>query len=171
MLGVPELARYWENVRAVTWEFLDVYPPEQLDFRPVESVFTARDQFQHLIASETMFVRGWTEGLWEFPWREGKWCALDLVERGHRLVADDMVRIIRRSPQIVTGSGDDLLGYHMEIRGLGIINIRDLFGISAVRERKRIEIAVELVGGVEGAFPPEGISIRELALRKAAFIR
>jgi len=72
-------------------------------------------------------------------------CALDLVERGHRLVADDMVKIIRRSPQIVTASGDDLLGYHMEIRGVGIIDIEKLFGIRAIRLQKRIEVEVRLV--------------------------
>jgi len=72
-------------------------------------------------------------------------CALDLVERGHRLVADDMVKIIRRSPQIVTGSGDDLLGYHMEIRGVGIIDIEKLFGIRAIRLQKRVEVEVRLV--------------------------
>jgi uncharacterized damage-inducible protein DinB len=80
MLGIQELVRYWDNVRTVTREFLDVYPPEHLDFKPTHSVFTAREQFQHLISSETMFVRGWTEDLWEFPWRDGRWCAVDLVD-------------------------------------------------------------------------------------------
>jgi HPr kinase/phosphorylase len=72
-------------------------------------------------------------------------CALDLVERGHRLVADDMVRVIRRSPQIITGSGNDLLGHCMEIRGVGIIDIEKLFGIRAIRMQKRIEVEVRLV--------------------------
>jgi HPr kinase/phosphorylase len=76
-------------------------------------------------------------------------CALDLVERGHRLVADDMIKIIRRTPQIITGSGNDLLGYHMEIRGVGIIDIEKLFGIRAIRLQKRIEVEVRLVSWEE----------------------
>lgn len=71
-------------------------------------------------------------------------CALDLVLRGHRLVADDIVNIRRRPPSTLYGIGSEIIKYHMEIRGLGIINIRDLFGISAVRDRKVIEIVVEL---------------------------
>lgn len=71
-------------------------------------------------------------------------CALDLILRGHRLVADDIVNVKRKPPSTLYGAGSEIIRYHMEIRGLGIINIRDLFGISAVREHKRIEIAVEL---------------------------
>lgn len=70
--------------------------------------------------------------------------ALDLVVRGHRLVADDIVRIRRKSVHFVFGSGSGIIRHHMEIRGLGIINIKDLFGISAVRETKKIELVVEL---------------------------
>src|SRR5215510_6815091 len=69
--------------------------------------------------------------------------ALDLVVRGHRLVADDVIRI-RRQGHDVVGSGAGLLGHNMEIRGLGIINIKDLFGIAAVREAKKIDLVVEL---------------------------
>ncbi len=72
-------------------------------------------------------------------------CALDLVVRGHRLVADDIVDIQRKPADAVVGSGSEIIKHHMEIRGLGIINIKDLFGISAVRDRKRIEMVVELV--------------------------
>jgi HPr kinase/phosphorylase len=71
--------------------------------------------------------------------------ALDLVMRGHRLVADDIVDIRRRPPDLVFGSGSDIIKHHMEIRGLGIINIKDLFGIAAVRDTKKIELVVELV--------------------------
>ena len=71
--------------------------------------------------------------------------ALDLVMRGHRLVADDIVDIRRRPPDTVFGSGSDIIKHHMEIRGLGIINIKDLFGIAAVRDTKKIEVVVELV--------------------------
>jgi HPr kinase/phosphorylase len=70
--------------------------------------------------------------------------ALDLVLRGHRLVADDIVNIKKKPPSTLYGSGSEIIKYHMEIRGLGIINIRDLFGISAVRDRKVIEIVAEL---------------------------
>ena len=69
--------------------------------------------------------------------------ALDLVMRGHRLVADDVI-LIRRRGNNVQGRSGGILGHHMEIRGLGIINIKDLFGIAAVREAKRIELVVEL---------------------------
>ncbi len=71
-------------------------------------------------------------------------CALDLVERGHRLVADDVVQIIRKAPQILVGTGNELLGHHMEVRGIGIINIEKLFGIRAIRMQKRIEVQVNL---------------------------
>ncbi len=71
--------------------------------------------------------------------------ALDLVTRGHRLVADDIVDIKRKQGGAVFGSGSDIIKHHMEIRGLGIINIKDLFGVAAVRERKKVEMVVELV--------------------------
>jgi HPr kinase/phosphorylase len=72
-------------------------------------------------------------------------CALDLILRGHRLVADDIVNVRRQPPSSLYGTGSEIIKYHMEIRGLGIINIHDLFGISAVRDRKLIELAVELM--------------------------
>jgi len=71
--------------------------------------------------------------------------ALDLVMRGHRLVADDIVDVKRRRQDSVVGSGSEIIKHHMEIRGLGIINIKDLFGVAAIRERKKIEIVLELV--------------------------
>jgi len=72
-------------------------------------------------------------------------CALDLVLRGHRLVADDMVYIQKRSPSSLIGSGFDVIKHHMEIRGLGIIDIRSLFGVEAIREQKKIELVLELM--------------------------
>jgi len=69
-------------------------------------------------------------------------CALDLIVRGHRLVSDDMVNIKLVPPDVLIGSGPDLIRYHMELRGLGIINIKDLFGVAAVRYRKKIELVV-----------------------------
>lgn len=77
-------------------------------------------------------------------------CALDLVLKGHRLVADDVVKIRMKLPSVLFGEGSDLLHYHMEIRGLGIINIKHLFGVSAIRERKKIDLAIELVDWKDG---------------------
>lgn len=71
-------------------------------------------------------------------------CALFLVERGHRLVADDRVELIRKPDGLVTGKPPALLRYHLEIRGLGILNIRDLFGATAVREDAPLHLVVEL---------------------------
>jgi HPr kinase/phosphorylase len=71
-------------------------------------------------------------------------CALDLVVRGHRLVADDTVQIRRRSDSVVLGACPEPTRYHMELRGLGIINIRDLFGVAATRASKRVELVVQL---------------------------
>lgn len=70
--------------------------------------------------------------------------ALDLVERGHRLVADDVIKVTRMAPDVIIGSGSELLGHHMEIRGVGIIDIEELFGIRAIRMQKRIEVEVRL---------------------------
>ena len=71
-------------------------------------------------------------------------CALDLVVRGHRLVADDTVEVRRRSESIVIGACPELTRHHMEVRGLGLINIRDLFGVASTRTSKRIELVVHL---------------------------
>ncbi len=71
--------------------------------------------------------------------------ALDLIERGHRLVADDVVMITRTADDILTGKGTDLAEHHIELRGLGIIDIKKIFGIRGVRLRKRIEVEVNLV--------------------------
>lgn len=70
--------------------------------------------------------------------------ALALVERGHRLVADDMVEIRRVSGNILMGKGAGVSSHHMEIRGLGIINITHLFGVGAIRDTKQIQIVVQL---------------------------
>jgi HPr kinase/phosphorylase len=71
-------------------------------------------------------------------------CVLDLVERGHRLVCDDVVQIIRPRENTLVGMMNPKLSYHMEIRGLGIIDICRLFGIRAVRSQKSIEMVVQL---------------------------
>lgn len=70
--------------------------------------------------------------------------ALDLVERGHRLVADDVVTITRRQTDVLIGSGNQLLRHHMEIRGLGIIDVQAVFGIRSIRLQKRVELEVHL---------------------------
>jgi HPr kinase/phosphorylase len=69
---------------------------------------------------------------------------LDLVERGHRLVADDLVYIKRLANRILMGSRSEIIKHHMEIRGLGIINIESLFGVGAIRDKKRIELVIRL---------------------------
>lgn len=71
-------------------------------------------------------------------------CVLDLVERGHRLVADDVVMLTRRGNDVLIGRGHELARHHMEIRGIGIIDVRQLFGIRAIRQQKRVEVVVQL---------------------------
>jgi HPr kinase/phosphorylase len=71
-------------------------------------------------------------------------CVLDLVERGHRLVADDVVQVTRRGNDVLIGRGHELAAHHMEIRGIGLIDIPALFGVRAVRQQKRIEVVVQL---------------------------
>src|ERR1700730_1901355 len=71
-------------------------------------------------------------------------CALDLIVRGHRLVADDTVDIRRRSESILIGTCPELTRHHMELRGLGVINVEGLFGIASTRSSKRGELVVQL---------------------------
>jgi HPr kinase/phosphorylase len=71
-------------------------------------------------------------------------CALDLIHRGHRLVADDTVEVRRRQETILIGTCPDLTRHHMELRGLGVINVKDLFGIASTRSSKRVELVVQL---------------------------
>ncbi len=70
--------------------------------------------------------------------------ALSLIERSHRLVADDLVEIRRVSGNILMGTGTGVSSHHMEIRGLGIINITHLFGVGAIRDKKQIQVVVKL---------------------------
>ncbi len=77
-------------------------------------------------------------------------CALDLITRGHRLVADDTVDLVRQGPLAIYGRGPDVIKFHMEVRGLGIINIKELFGISSIRDRKKIQLVVKLVPWEKG---------------------
>jgi HPr kinase/phosphorylase len=106
-------------------------------------------------------------------------CALDLVTRGHRLVADDVVEVAQESDRIVIGRGPSRIRHHMEIRGLGIINIRDLFGVAAIRHRKRIELVIRLevwrseeeydrLGVEEQTYPISGVAIPTLRIPVSA---
>ena len=70
-------------------------------------------------------------------------CALDLITRGHYLISDDSV-VIKRIGEKLIGKSPELTHEHLEIRGLGIINIRDLYGVSAIGEQKNVDICVEL---------------------------
>lgn len=76
---------------------------------------------------------------------------LELIAAGHRLVADDLVHLLQSNPKVVFGTSPELTRHHMEIRGLGILNIKDLFGAAAVRDRKRVELVAELVEWTHGA--------------------
>jgi HPr kinase/phosphorylase len=71
-------------------------------------------------------------------------CALDLIVRAHRLVADDTVEIRRRAETILIGTCPEMTRHHMELRGLGVINVKDLFGIASTRFSKRVELVVQL---------------------------
>jgi len=104
------------------------------------------DQFAPQIALHGSFVDVYGVGLL-FMGRSGigkSEIALDLVERGHRLVSDDIVMISRKGEGILMGSGTDLVKHFMEIRGLGIIDVRSIFGIRAIRFQKRVELIVNL---------------------------
>jgi len=76
-------------------------------------------------------------------------CALDLVVRGHRLVSDDVVELRRRG-EVLFGTGPELTRFHMELRGVGIINVKDLFGVAAVRRTKVVEYVIKLDPWREG---------------------
>ena len=72
-------------------------------------------------------------------------CVLDLVERGHRLVADDVVHVTRRGADVLIGRANELAYRYMEIRGIGLVDVMALFGVRSVRQQKRIEVVVELL--------------------------
>jgi HPr kinase/phosphorylase len=92
-------------------------------------------------------------------------CVLDLVERGHRLVADDLVIISRRGNDILIGRGHEMQRHHMEIRGVGIVDIRALFGIRSIRQQKRIEVVVQLVDWDDSAqYERTGLDTEEVEM-------
>ncbi len=101
--------------------------------------------------------------------------ALELVMRGHKLVADDVVECDYRPPGMVFAEPAELLRHHIEVRGLGILDIKDLYGVTAIRERKRIDLVVRLqedidesrldrLGPGEGTYEILGVPIREVLI-------
>jgi HPr kinase/phosphorylase len=89
-------------------------------------------------------------------------CALELVERGHRLVADDVVYIKRYSNDELLGASNEAILHHMEIRGLGIINVRSIFGVGAIRNQKRINMVVTLEKwGHKDEYERTGLDIKQ----------
>lgn len=91
--------------------------------------------------------------------------ALDLIERGHRLVADDVVMVTRKGEGILMGSGTDLVKHFMEVRGLGLIDIRSIFGVRAIRFQKRVEVVVELEEWDDGgAYTRTGLDTSEVTI-------
>lgn len=70
--------------------------------------------------------------------------ALELIERGHRLVADDTIELSATQQMMLIGRGATVINHHMEIKGIGIINVKDLFGVGAIRDKKRIQLVIEL---------------------------
>jgi HPr kinase/phosphorylase len=70
-------------------------------------------------------------------------CGLELIGRGHRLVADDIVEVRRRAESVIIGTCPALTRFHMEVRGIGLINVKDLFGVASTRHSKRVELVVQ----------------------------
>jgi uncharacterized damage-inducible protein DinB len=147
MLRLEQIATYWDNVRAVTARFLDVFPAEHLDFRPVDTLFTAREQLQHLIASQAMFVRGWTEDVWSFPWQDGRWVARELVNESfdtlpglRRFYGEVHLRALRFLRELPPDAGSRIYQTHM-----GPLSI-DAMALYAIDEEihHRAQLAVYL---------------------------
>ena len=92
-------------------------------------------------------------------------CVLDLVERGHRLVADDLVVIHSTGNDVLIGAGHDLQKHHMEIRGVGIIDVPAVFGIRSIRLPKRVEVVVQLETWEDGrAYDRTGLETDEIEI-------
>lgn len=147
-LGVPELFRVLADENKIpllrtelsTSEFI-----ERLE-RMLEKRLAPRTHL-HGVLVDVMGVGVLLQG----PSGVGKSeCAMDMVLRGHRLVADDVVQIYMITPFLLIGCGTGIIRYHMEIRGLGIINIQDLFGHNAVRAEKSLDLVIDLVHWDEG---------------------
>jgi len=134
---------YW-SVEAELEEEAYQFRRARLNDRGFPDFFDAQDVFAYVNPREFLKIRaGYTAPTRADLLRDARMdlvlpaeLALDLVTRGHRLVADDIVDLKRKPGGSVYGSGSEIIKHHMEIRGIGIINIKDLFGVSAVRERK-----------------------------------
>lgn len=77
--------------------------------------------------------------------------AIELIKRGHRLIADDAVEITRMGDNQLVGTAPDLIRYYMELRGIGVVDVRRLFGMSAIKDSSSIDLALNLESWVEGA--------------------
>jgi HPr kinase/phosphorylase len=88
-------------------------------------------------------------------------CALELVKRGHRMITDDLVEIRRTKDNFLAGSGDELIQQHMELRGLGIIDVQELFGVGAVRSDCEIQLVINIETWQEGkAYERTGLDMK-----------
>lgn len=125
------------------------------------------DQFSERITMHGSFVDVYGVGML-FIGKSGigkSEVALDLVERGHRLVADDIIILTKKGEGILLGAGTDIAKHFMEIRGLGIIDVEGMFGIRAIRFQKRLEIIVELeLWDREEHYTRTGLSEKNVAI-------
>ena len=125
------------------------------------------DQFAERITMHGSFVDVYGVGML-FVGKSGigkSEVALDLVERGHRLVADDVVILTKKGEGILMGAGTDLVKHFMEIRGLGVIDVERMFGIRAIRYQKRLEIVVELeIWDEHGEYTRTGLSEKSVVI-------
>ena len=76
--------------------------------------------------------------------------AIELVKRGHRLIADDAVEIKRVSDKTLVGSAPEIIRHYIELRGIGIVDVRRIFGIGAVKNTERIDMVIQLENWIEG---------------------
>ncbi len=76
--------------------------------------------------------------------------AIELVKRGHRLIADDAVEIKKVSEKTLVGSAPEMIRHYVELRGIGIVDIRRLFGVGAVKDTEKINMVIQLENWVEG---------------------
>ena len=143
------------NKNEIDAELLDIFnkseiPVFQTEYDTTKASYLLSefldDQFSPQVVLHGSFVDVYGVGML-FVGRSGigkSEVALDLIERGHRLVADDVVMLTKKRETILMGTGTSLVQHFMEIRGLGIIDIRQMFGIRSIRFQKRLEIVVEL---------------------------
>ncbi|MDZ4712257.1 MAG: HPr(Ser) kinase/phosphatase [bacterium] len=137
----PELIELADNTNTAV--FITPYPTTRLSYFISDFL---DDQFSTQVIIHGSFVDVYGIGLL-FAGKSGigkSEIALDLVERGHRLVADDVVVVTKKGEGVLMGSGTALSKHIMEIRGLGIIDVRMIFGIRSIRYQKRVEVIVEL---------------------------